>query len=520
MSSSNPPSNLVLCIDGTGNDQINGPEFKDTNVAKISHLIKNWHQSTDGEKRVQSVLYQQGVGTTSSLGDGQLAKMQKVFDQLFATREGIAKMVAVNYAYISANYRKQDKLFLFGFSRGAYVARLTASLVADVGAFKFSEMDKPDPKVAQMDLHECVATIVRAWISSAGDKSQLAKGLAPFGTTCFIPAYVDFLGVYDTVASINTPDLHGTDLQSKRFKFAEEVAHRPNIRRAYHAVAISEHRGNFKPVLWKDWPVMPSRGTPQQTISQVWFPGYHTSSAGGSKQPGVTISAVGLVWMVSKCQDILGIDEEKLQGYLHKTVTQVPAEAINDSCKGVYANAGDYFRSCMGSGAGESKHVVCEVGKWATWTGIAAMPNMKGGMKPGEVIDGGGLGFDELNDFEGRYLGMIEKWRGGMGDSALLAGGCDKESNPASFLGASARVDAPRGQVATNMAEVTLGKGRRGQTGDDGAVGHGHEGVTGDEKDAVDSSGGSDDIGKPKKKKSLWRSVKRRFSLRGKGGVN
>lgn len=73
----------------------NNPEFKDTNVAKISHLVKNWHQPVPGsEKRAQVVLYQQGVITTSYWGNGQLAKMQMVFDKAFVTREGIESMVS------------------------------------------------------------------------------------------------------------------------------------------------------------------------------------------------------------------------------------------------------------------------------------------------------------------------------------------------------------------------------------------------------------------------------------------
>ena len=145
--------------------------------------------------------------------------------------------------------------------------------------------------------------------------------------------------------------------------------------------------------------------------------------------------------------------DQVFQQYLHETVTQVPSEAINDSYKGIYARAGDYFRTCLGSGAGESKHAVCRADEWATYTGISTMPPLNGGTKSNEIIHHGRLGFDEQNEFEKRYLGMIAQWRSGEGGFSGLPGGNMGEPNPAGFLGPSARVKAPKGSLATNMAD-------------------------------------------------------------------
>lgn len=64
-----------------------------------------------------------------------------------------------------------------------------------------------------------------------------------------------------------------------------------HIVNAYHAVAINERRGPFKPTLWDS--TEPSH---KQTVVQAWFPGVHSNVGGGYVDSGLSDRA--LLWMI------------------------------------------------------------------------------------------------------------------------------------------------------------------------------------------------------------------------------
>ena len=116
------PKNLVVCCDGTAN------EFADdrTNVAKLCYcLIK------DADRQV--VYYHPGVGTEAPPGfvTGFGTKLAKLAGLAFGY--GLKRDVANAYIFIINNYKPGDRLFIFGFSRGAYTARVVAALIRMYG---------------------------------------------------------------------------------------------------------------------------------------------------------------------------------------------------------------------------------------------------------------------------------------------------------------------------------------------------------------------------------------------------
>ncbi|MEA2155551.1 MAG: hypothetical protein QOE11_1691, partial [Solirubrobacteraceae bacterium] len=64
---------------------------------------------------------------------------------------------------------------------------------------------------------------------------------------------------------------------------------------AYHALAIDERRGPFKPTLWEQKP-----DAAGQTLEQVWFSGVHSDVGGGYPDPA--LAEIPLLWMVANAR--------------------------------------------------------------------------------------------------------------------------------------------------------------------------------------------------------------------------
>jgi len=113
--------NLVLCLDGTNNE----PEHGDTNVARIFDLAE--------KNAKQLVYYDPGVGTMGARGAvTRVGKELTRFAGLVAGH-GIQDNIEEAYTWLSRNYQKGDRIYVFGFSRGAYTARALTGMLDTVG---------------------------------------------------------------------------------------------------------------------------------------------------------------------------------------------------------------------------------------------------------------------------------------------------------------------------------------------------------------------------------------------------
>src|SRR5688572_5199173 len=113
--------NIAICADGTGNSAVKG---RGTNVFKLYEAVDQvGHRLTPGLK-AQVALYHDGVGTESfkwiRLASG-------------ATGWGLSRNVKQLYGELARVYAPGDKLFLFGFSRGAFTVRTLAGLIHACG---------------------------------------------------------------------------------------------------------------------------------------------------------------------------------------------------------------------------------------------------------------------------------------------------------------------------------------------------------------------------------------------------
>lgn len=110
--------NIVICSDGTGNTAIKG---RGTNVFKLFEAIDLNGHKTQPELTPQVALYDDGVGTENF-------KPLKIFTG--ATGYGLSRNVKQLYKELVRIYDPGDRIFLFGFSRGAFTVRTLVGVIA------------------------------------------------------------------------------------------------------------------------------------------------------------------------------------------------------------------------------------------------------------------------------------------------------------------------------------------------------------------------------------------------------
>jgi hypothetical protein len=193
------------------------------------------------------------------------------------------------YLFLMQNYKVGDKIHIFGFSRGAYTARALAGMLHKIGLL-------PKDNVEQVPF--------AYKLFKASKNETLADG---FKATFCRAVKIDFLGVWDTVASVGV-------VMSKSLPFASGNT---AIRVFRHAISLDEHRANFRPNFYHR-PVTaggnknskPDKkptevGTDESSTTdqkEVWFVGCHTDIGGGSTlntDPN-SLSNIPLRWMVQE----------------------------------------------------------------------------------------------------------------------------------------------------------------------------------------------------------------------------
>jgi uncharacterized protein (DUF2235 family) len=263
--------NIVICCDGTAN------EFaKDrTNVIKLYSALV---QDTDR----QVTYYHPGIGTMEPFGS--LSPLTRMFTRILgmAVGYGLENDIRDAYAFLMEKYEQGDRIFLFGFSRGAFTVRAIASLIRMYGMLRSGNQPLIPYAIRMM------MAIQRA--GGNQDKTKAYFELArEFKQTmsCAGPK-IRFAGVWDTVSSVGWVDnpLH-----------LPYESNNPDIEIGRHAVSIDERRAFFRTHLWQtgnDPEPNPDR------IRQVWFPGVHCDVGGGYPEQKTDLSKYALEWMLAE----------------------------------------------------------------------------------------------------------------------------------------------------------------------------------------------------------------------------
>ena len=283
--------NLIVCCDGTWNTA----EQRDAGVPVPTNVVRVYNAlaATNRDGVAQLKYYHPGVGTEPSWWDRTKGG---------STGAGLDRNIISAYHWLCRHYQSGDRMYLFGFSRGAYTARSLAGLVACCGLLKLDDIDAGEVwnsitriferGYRQRDLparHETRAS----WEQLGWRFHTTADGDAA------LPIHL--VGVWDTVGALGIPDdLALLNLLDANDEHAfHDVTLSAQIRNARHAVALDEIRANFQPTLWA--------GPNDARLKQVWFPGVHCDVGGGYRETGLSDGA--LKWMIDEAAALdLGFD--------------------------------------------------------------------------------------------------------------------------------------------------------------------------------------------------------------------
>jgi uncharacterized protein (DUF2235 family) len=291
MSAADGPKNIVVCLDGTSNELDHHP----TNAAKVFMML----DLDDSAKQI--AYYDPGVGTLpSATAHGALERwMSQVCGLAFGF--GMRAKVSRAYGWLVEHYRPGDRVYIFGFSRGAYTARALAALLARPGLLRTGSEHLVDYAVAQYvkpaGSRKAVARRAReakafadalCWGTTGRPVSAATGGFAAsvpdelLRDVHAIP--VEYLGVWDTVeawfaglGSLDWPD----------------TCSLWNVKRLRHAVSIDEARRPFRylPVDRRDG------------FEEVWFPGVHCDVGGTFADH--ELATIALKWVFDGVSDRL-----------------------------------------------------------------------------------------------------------------------------------------------------------------------------------------------------------------------
>jgi len=264
--------NLVLCLDGTGN------RFKSvghTNVLRLYGLLDHEQPSR------QRTYYDPGLGTFSVQGAWTPWARWATRAAGLAFGLGLRQNVSEAYTFVLRQYEPGDRIYLFGFSRGAYTARVLASLIRQVGIVR-AGAENMVPYIAELFLKQertkpgDEKSERRYWQTRKDFRQTYVSQRQPGP---FDSPLTHFAGLWDTV---NAVAFHSAP-------FTRKLSHIGVVR---HAVSIDERRRPYRPHL-----VDPTSPHEHADLQEVWFAGVH-SDVGGGYDDEPRLSDISLYWML------------------------------------------------------------------------------------------------------------------------------------------------------------------------------------------------------------------------------
>ena len=284
---------IVICCDGT-NSQFGG---LNTNVV-------HFYEALASDCAAQVSFYEPGVGTFGAdvFGVNVGETLGKLLGAGFGY--GIQQNLVRAYRFLIDTYVAGDRLFIFGFSRGAFTARTLAALVDTVG-------------VLEPEARDQAKTAVKAYLdegeAEARDAAPTARACAPY-----------FVGVWETVGAL------GLLMRLRRF---HDNRLSPGVTHAAQALAIDEMRRPFEPTPWDEQALEAG-----QDVRQVWFAGTHSDVGGGYAERG--LADLSLRWMLDRAE-AAGLT---LKPEARDRIQADPAGRLHRSYHGAWRALGQHVR--------------------------------------------------------------------------------------------------------------------------------------------------------------------------------
>lgn len=249
--------NLIVLVDGTWVSATDTEKKESrSNVYKLGLHLPTYTSNF----KPQSIIYEPGIGSNT--------QGLKYLGGVFAY--GIERMIEKIYMHICNNFDYTTSISIFGFSRGAVIARAVAGIVSLCGILKVEHSNK---------FHELYT------LYKSGKQSNELKDF--IGKYCYFDdVYIDILGVFDTVYG----GTHSSKSYFDRLHFSSSNLKLPSkVRTGIQILAKDENRWLFRPLIW-------SGKNDDQNMVQCWIPGCHGDIGGTFRHN--KISDISLLTMI------------------------------------------------------------------------------------------------------------------------------------------------------------------------------------------------------------------------------
>jgi uncharacterized protein (DUF2235 family) len=268
---------IIICFDGT-NDEIG--------VARPTNVGKTFEMISLTEPTIQIAYYDPGVGTLpASTAHGKVNRgISRTAELAFGW--GIRANVVEAYTWLMQHYQFHDKIYVFGFSRGAYTARALVGMLNRPGLLRPGSENLVEYAVREYATNKPVDDTRKGGIAEFADAfcwGTATDQLSPaWADTKFHSGWhavpIEYLGLWDTVEATGLGPVGKLNWPFTHSLF--------NVKRLRHAVSIDEHRGPYREFL-----VDPRAG-----FEEAWFAGVHCD-VGGTFEDG-QLSRIALKWVI------------------------------------------------------------------------------------------------------------------------------------------------------------------------------------------------------------------------------
>lgn len=298
------PTNILIFADGTGNEGGLLPDESRTNVYKLYRATRVGADSPIDPSR-QIAFYVPGVGTPGTTPPNLARRLMKGIDQ--AIGGGLTNQIIDCYSAVVSVWKPGHRIYLFGFSRGAYCVRCVAHLLEKTG-IPTQQNGRPlslEPRTLRRLAKQAVKTIYRlglprpdwdkaerdaaAFIESHASETGSATGVTPYA-----------ICIFDTVAAVGWRHFADSWL-TKKLPFVAsnyDMHFSPSVPFARHAMAIDEYRRDFERVPWGGSKAVPDGDIEGVTrFRQVWFAGNHSDIGGSYPENESRLSDIALDWV-------------------------------------------------------------------------------------------------------------------------------------------------------------------------------------------------------------------------------
>lgn len=278
------PKKIVLLLDGTSNEI----SKKRSNILRLYGTLE--------KSDAQLVYYDPGVGTfgAESAWSQSVRKGAEVWGM--ATGWGMDTNVLEAYRFLVRNWKhtesgEADSIHIFGFSRGAYTARVLAGFLHAFGIVEERNLNLVE--YAYRAYKSIGARDGKADFTELGLHERILRPHRP---------QIRLLGLFDTVSSVIESGRFLPRLRSHAF-----TAHNPSVAAVRQALSIHERRTMFRAQLWPgDQNYHPHRFNHEDVVPQdsreVWFAGVHGDVGGGYAEEESQLAKFPLYWMIRETQ--------------------------------------------------------------------------------------------------------------------------------------------------------------------------------------------------------------------------